>query len=784
MRGSGTPQRQFRVLYREFLLRMFDVEVLSVHARGDASTMLGQFAALLVFLSLGFSIPALGFEAKLPGQVFLIGSWSAEHFLIATTMLVVGLFAVLSWNSTFPDKRDVLVLAPLPVRARTLFLAKVAAVGTALSLTIVVLHIFTGLTWPLAFNKQVPAQTIPAFTSDPAIAPVEAADMQSVMSRDLARSAWSNAPAGAGLAIGVSKHGVRRVFTYGAAKPDSIFEIGSVTKIFTALVLARMVERGKVKLDEPVRQLLPPGTVQKPTGTEITLLDLATQHSGLPRMPSNFHPADKDNPYADYHPDDLYEFIAKHGVRKPADASFLYSNLGVGLLGQALANRARMTYADLVKTEVTEPLGLRDTVVALSPEQRSRFIQGYDGDGHPVHALVLDALAGAGALHSTVSDMLTYLEANLHPDSKGNLLAAALVQSHELRADISPGLRIALIWMYGTDTGTYGHDGATAGYTADAFFNPKDDYAAVVLSNTGRRGSVLSADVTGEHIRQRLAGLPALSLASVSIPASGGIVGLIRLFAVYWSTMLAAGAFIYCCVLGVQGLAAQLLPRRLFLRASSFLQLAAFCLLVSVYFLQPMVALPQTIIDAQSSGLLAWSPSYWFLGLFQQLNGSPALALLARRAWIGLAIAVCGTAAAYALSYFRSLRKIVEEPDIMPGSRGASWLPRFGTSLETAVVQFSIRTLLRSRQHRVILAFHLGIGFAITIFLLKSPVAKEISNGSVSDPWHQVSMSLLASSIIMMAFCVVGIRVIFSLPLDLPANWVFRITPVREERSA
>jgi len=195
--------------------------------------------------------------------------------------------------------------------------------------------------------------------------------------------------------------------------------------------------------------------------------------------------------------------------------------------------------------------------------------------------------------------------------------------------------------------------------------------------------------------------MPALT-ASVSIPAPGGFLGLIRLFAVYWFTMLAAGAFIFCCVLGVQGLAAQLLPRRLFLRLSSFLQLAAFCLFVSVYFLQPMLATPSNILDAQSQGPPAWSPSYWFLGLFQQLNGSPALAPLAMRAWIGLSVALGGTAAAYALSYFRTLRKIAEEPDIVPGSGGAHWLPKFGNSLETAVVQFSIRTLLRSRQHRVV----------------------------------------------------------------------------------
>jgi hypothetical protein len=123
---------QFRVLYREFLFRMVDLEVLSAHAQGDAGKLLGQFAALLIFLSLLFALPSLGFgNGRLSLLDRLMLCYGTERFLIATTMLVIGLFAVLSWDSTFPDRRDILVLAPLPVRARTLFLAKVAAVATA-----------------------------------------------------------------------------------------------------------------------------------------------------------------------------------------------------------------------------------------------------------------------------------------------------------------------------------------------------------------------------------------------------------------------------------------------------------------------------------------------------------------------------------------------------------------------------------------------------------------------------------------------------------------------------
>lgn len=789
--------RQLRVLYRDFLRRIIDLELLSVHASGDATTLFGQFISLLIFLTLLFSVPAIYFDGKMavPGQVFLIEIWSIQHFLIATTMLLVGLFAVLTWNSVFPDKQDVMILAPLPVRTHTFFLAKIAAVATTLLLLILALHALAGVVWPFAFNRPLPAQTLPEFASEPALPPLSASQVEAVMDRDFQPLQRSGIFAEAGVAIGVVKHGKRHAFTYGTARPDSIFEIASITKTFTALTLARMSEQGLVQLNEPVRLLLPAGIVEKPVGPEITLLHLATQHSGLPRMPGDFH-ANKDDPFADFHRSDLYDYFASHGVNKPVNAGFLYSNLGLGLLGQVLADRAHMSYADLVKMEVTVPLGLKDTAVDLSPEQWSRFIQGHSGAtpgpdgferfshayGDPIRPWHFDALAGAGALHSTAVDMLSYLEAYLHPRAKGGMLSTALLELQKLRADVDDsavmaeavpaGTRIALIWLH-TPDGCYFHDGGSVGHTSFAFFNPQDDYAGVVLSN-----GFIFADLVGLHLRQRLAGLPALSLAPVNIPATGGSAALIRLFAAYWITMFAAGSFVYCSVLGVQGVVAQLLPRQWFLRISSILQMTIFCSLVSVYFLQPVVAAPN-LFDVHSSGLPGWSPSYWFLGFLQQLNGSPALASYAHRAWIALGIAVGATSAAYAFSYWRSLRQIIEEPDIQPGVHGRISLPRFGTSLQTAIVQFSVRTLLRSRQHRLILAFYLGTGFAATVFLLKSPLARQITNMTVTTPGHEHLAPLLAASIVLMSFWTLGTRVVFSLPLDLPANWIFRMTPVR-----
>ena len=766
---SEMTKLQFRVLYREFLFRIVDLELLSADALGDARKLLGQFAALLIFVSIFFlSFFALKVGAsRMPPAIRLFEAWNAEHVLIETTMLVVGLFAVLSWDSTFPERRDVLVLAPLPVRARTLFLAKVAAVATALSLTVALLHSVAGLAWPLAVGAlRADPVSMPELGYLPAMPPVDPAGLGPLLTRDLT----PGLPREMGVVVGVVKHGERRIFAYGTARPDSIYQIASISKTFTGLLLAQMVVQGRVRLDEPVRELLPAGTVGKPSGCEITLLDLATHRSGLPPMPDNLDRSGIPNPDADYHVSDLYDYVGKHGLGRDPNPPFFYSNLGFALLGEALAARAGVPYPELMAQQITGPLGMRDTAVWLAPEQQRRMIQAFGLWREPVPAWDLDAIAPAGGIRSTAGDMLTYLEAQLRADSP------ALRLSHALRQGIAPGNQIALAWVYEEDTGTYWHNGAISGYYSYAFFNPQSGYAGVVLTNelTSSLSFLLPL-----HIRQRLAGGPAISLASVTIPASGGLLGTIRFFAVYWITMFGAGAFVFCCVLGLQGFAAQLLPRRLFLRASSFLQMAAFCAIVGVCFLQPG-ATPQALIDANGHGLLAWSPSFWFLGLFQQLNGSPALALLARRAWIGLGIALSATAAAYVLSYARTLRQIVEEPDIVAGIRGGAWLPRFGNPLKTAIVQFSVRALLRSRLHRIVLAFYLGVGFALVIALVEDPSAQRpLAEVPAGDPLGMVNTPLLAAGIVMMAFAVIGTRVVFSLPLDLRGNWIFRVTGAR-----
>jgi CubicO group peptidase (beta-lactamase class C family) len=766
---------QFRVLYREFLFRVVDLEILS--PQGDITKLLGQFAALLVFVGLWLTMPVMAIaSADAVPEIGLVGAWTAEHFLISTTMLVVGLFAVMSWDSMFPDRRDVLVLSPLPVRAPTLFVAKAAAVATGLGITVLALNWITGIAGPFAFAS---APAAPAVRFDAAMGPVGVDHMRAVLDHDLMPAFAPNgalAPGnGAGAVVGIVKHGERRIFAYGTAKPGSIYEIGSITKTFTALILARLAAEGSVRLDQPVRELLPSGVVAKPKGPEITLLDLATHYSGLPRMPDNLSFEQMDLALPQYHSPDLYAFLARHGVRKPANAHFFYSDLGFGLLGEALAHYAGTSYVNLLTEEVTGPLGLRDTTTTLAPEQRERLIQAYNERHKPVPAWNMGALTAAGGIYSTAGDMLTYLEAQLHPEKLApNLgtLRTALIDSHQLRADAGPGQSIALAWMFLPVPGIYWHNGSISGYNGYVFFDPAGDDAGVVLFNAATPAGFSA--LLAEHVGARLTGLPAFSLSNQVAPGKGGVQATVRSFAAYWITMSVSGIFLFGSVLSIHGLA-QLLPRQLFLRVSSFLQMAFFVALLTVYFVQPGFADMETLTENQAA--LGWLPSYWFFGLFQQLNGplNPALAFLAHRAWIGLGAAICGAAGAYLLCYLRTLRKIAEQPDILPDSRRFHWLPRFGGAFETAVGQFSVRSLLRSRQHRVLLSFYLGVAFGLALFFSKTPVLREVRQ---NDLWYQVNASLLMASVLLVCASAVGTRMVFAMPLEPRANWLYRVMPL------
>lgn len=308
----------------------------------------------------------------------------------------------------------------------------------------------------------------------------------------------------AGVVVGLTENGRQRIIAAGrrgvpgSPAPDArtVFEIGSATKVFTGIVLGDMVERGEVALEDPVAKYLPPGTkVPSRGGREITLLDLATHTSGLPRLPSNLRPADGANPYADYTPALLYEFLAAHTLGRDPGASYEYSNLGMGFLGHALWRRAGRDLESLYQERILRPLGLRDTRIRLTPELEARLAQGHDASLAPAGKWDMPTLAGAGALSSTAADMLRFLEANLNgaPGTLGRAMAAA----REPRRPAGGPMQIGLGWHI-LQTGTrriVWHNGGTGGYHSFVGFDPDGRRGVVILINTAA-----SLDELGFHL--------------------------------------------------------------------------------------------------------------------------------------------------------------------------------------------------------------------------------------------------------------------------------------------
>jgi CubicO group peptidase (beta-lactamase class C family) len=237
---------------------------------------------------------------------------------------------------------------------------------------------------------------------------------------------YVRSPGNVGLIVGLLVHDESLCLAYGETAqgpshpPDggTVFEIGSITKVFTAALLAEMVGRGEVRLDQPVAELLPPGVrVPSYRGRAITLAHLAEHTAALPRLPGNLWATatDMKDPYHDYQVAHLYEYLGGASIGFPPGTGVAYSNLGAGLLGHALALRAGMPFEDLLAERVLRPLGLADTAITLSADQAARLTPGHTGKGEPTPNWDMPSLAGAGALRSTAAEMLTFLRANLDP---------------------------------------------------------------------------------------------------------------------------------------------------------------------------------------------------------------------------------------------------------------------------------------------------------------------------------------------------------------------------------
>jgi hypothetical protein len=307
----------------------------------------------------------------------------------------------------------------------------------------------------------------------------------------------------------------------------------------------------------------------------------------------------------------------------------------------------------------------------------------------------------------------------------------------------------------------------------DAAFPDRSD--VLVLSPLPIRGRTLfAAKISAAAVSLGLTVAALNCISAFAWPLSMAPTGFafpakLRFVIAFWVALFAAGAFIFCLVLGVQAAAAQL-PRRWYLRLSPILQIGGLILFLGVFFFQ-----------AAGAGAERWLPPYWFTGLLSELSGvnharsHPAMAPLAERATAALGIGIVVAGGAFLLSYVRTLRKIVEEPDSAPVSRGGFRLPRFGSQPQTALAHFAIRSLFRSRRHRVILSFYLGGGFALTFVYLA--IVMDLAHLSWTGLLREQNVPVMGASYLVLLASWAGTRMVFALPLDLRANWLFRLTP-------
>ncbi|MFY9571841.1 MAG: serine hydrolase [Blastocatellia bacterium] len=323
--------------------------------------------------------------------------------------------------------------------------------------------------------------------------------------RSILRDRIDVAKKSVGIVVGLIDEKGTRVISYGKLSQnstktvdgDSVFEIGSVTKVFTATLLADMVERGEVSLNDPISKYLPK-SVKTPTreGKEITLAQLSSQISGLPRLPGNMAPKDQTNPYADYSVDQMYAFLSSYWLTRDPGAQYLYSNLGVGLLGHILALRAGTDYETLVKTRISQPLNMGSTRVKLTSEMQARLATGHNGVLKAMPNWDLPTLAGAGALRSTVNDLLKFVAANL--DLKRSALQAAMQKTHQPQHETgAAGLEVGLGWhiLKRYEAEIVWHNGGTGGYHSYVGFDKQKRKGVVVLSN-----STNDIDDIGRHL--------------------------------------------------------------------------------------------------------------------------------------------------------------------------------------------------------------------------------------------------------------------------------------------
>jgi serine-type D-Ala-D-Ala carboxypeptidase/endopeptidase len=267
---------------------------------------------------------------------------------------------------------------------------------------------------------------------------------------------------------------------------DAVFEIASITKVLTALLLVEMSSRGEVRLDDPVAKYLPPSVKLNERSRPITLLDLASYTSGLPYMPSNL-PTNwwaLRNPLGDYTEEKLYAFLSSYTPIHEPGTRYEYSNLGFGLLGHALARSAGKSYEVLLSERVCAPLGLRHTRITFSPEMKSHLVQGHDLQLKPTPLWDFSSLEGAGSVRASAKDLTEFLKVCM--GFKQTPLGDSLTRLRQTRTHTRlPGTDAALGWFISSNESEeiVWKTGLTGGCSTFLGFSTRHRRGAVLLSN-------------------------------------------------------------------------------------------------------------------------------------------------------------------------------------------------------------------------------------------------------------------------------------------------------------
>jgi CubicO group peptidase (beta-lactamase class C family) len=306
-----------------------------------------------------------------------------------------------------------------------------------------------------------------------------------------------------GIVVGIIGPEGTQYYSYGlkskksgeSVDEHSIFEIGSISKTFTGIILADKVLKGEMKLDDPLQKYLPEGiTAPTRNGEAIKLVNMSNHTSSLPRLPNNFAPANPANPYADYSEEQLYDFLNGYELTRDIGSQYEYSNYAVGLLGYVMAAQSKMTYEELMVKVIAKPLKMKNTRIVLTSKMKKNLAIAHS-NGIEVENWDLPTLAGAGAIRSSTVDMIKYIAANM--GSKKSKLLPAMQLSHKNTRKEGFAPIVGLGWhvQMNEDQEIVWHNGGTGGYRTFSGFIKGGNKGVVVMTN-----SDVSVDDIGLHL--------------------------------------------------------------------------------------------------------------------------------------------------------------------------------------------------------------------------------------------------------------------------------------------